>query len=69
MMASIPGGQKKWPNTIRGRHCILTSKEGTCGGGSSSYFARAEKKAEGLNETLGRSLAKKNVEISGYASS
>ena len=57
------------PNTIRGRHCIRTSKEGTCGGGSESYFARANGKAEGLNETLGKRLAKTNVEIFGYASS
>ena len=65
-MASIPGGKKTWANTIRGRHCIRTSKESNCGGGSKSYFARAEKKDEGLNETLGRRLAKKNVEIFGY---
>ena len=56
-------------NTIRGRRCIRTSKEGTCGGGSKSYFARAEKKAERQKETLGRRLAKKNVQIFGYASS
>ena len=56
-------------STIRGRHCIRTRKEGTCGGGSESYYARAEEKAEGLNETLGNRLAKKNVEMPGYASS
>ena len=57
------------PNTIRGRHCIRISKEGTCGAGSKSYFARTKKKAEGLKKTLGKRLAKKNVEIFGYASS
>ena len=47
---------------------MRTSKEGTCGGGSKSYFVRAKVKAEGLNETLGKRLAKKYVEIFGYAS-
>ena len=38
------------------------------GGVSESYFARAKVRAEGLNETLAKRLAKKNVEIFGYAS-
>ena len=48
---------------------MRTSKEGTRGGSSKSYFVRGKVKAEGLNETLGKRVAKKNVEIIGYASS
>ena len=46
---------------------MCTSKDGACGEGSKSYFVRAKVKAEGLNETLGKRLAKKYVEIFGYA--
>ena len=63
------GDQETWPNTIRGRHCMRTSKEGTCGGGSKSYFVRAKVKAKGLNETLRKRLPKKYVGIFNYASS
>ena len=48
---------------------MRTSKKGTCGAGSKSYFARAKVKAKGLNETLRKRLAKKYVEIFNYASS
>ena len=48
---------------------MRTSKEGTCGGGSKSYFVRAKVKANGLNETLRKRLPKKYVEIFNYASS
>ena len=48
---------------------MRTSKEGTCGGGSKSYFVRAKEKAKGLNETLRKRLPKKYVEICNYASS
>ena len=48
---------------------MRTSKEGTCGGGRKSYYVRAKVQAEGLNETLGKRLAKKYMEIFGYASS
>ena len=41
----LRGDQETWPNIIRGRHCMRTSKEGTCGGGSKSYFVRARVKA------------------------
>ena len=46
-----------------------TTKEGTCGGSSKSYFVRGKVKAKGLNETLRKRLAKKYVEIFNYASS
>ena len=46
-----------------------TTKEGTCGGSSKSYFVRGKVKANGLNETLRKRLAKKYVEIFNYASS
>ena len=48
---------------------MRTSKEGTCGGGRKSYYVRAKVQAEGLNETLAKRLAKKYIEIFGYASS
>ena len=48
---------------------MCTSKDAACGEGSKRYFVRAKVKAEGLNETLGKKLAKKYVEIFGYASS
>ena len=48
---------------------MRTSKEGTCGGGSKTYFVRAKVKAKGLNETLRKRLPKKYVEIFNYASS
>ena len=48
---------------------MRTSKEGTCGGGSKSYFVRAKVKAKGLNETLRKRLPKKYVEIFNYANS
>ena len=63
------GDKETWPNTIRGRHCMRTRKESTCGGGSKSYFVRDKVKAKSLNETLRKRLPKKYVEIFNYASS
>ena len=38
-----------------------------CGEGRECYYARTERKAEGLNRTLSNRLAKKKVEMLGYA--
>ena len=38
-----------------------------CGGGRECYYAGTERKAERLNGTLSNRLAKKKVEMLGYA--
>ena len=40
-----------------------------CGEGRECYYAGTERKAEGLNGTLSNRLAKKKVEMLGYATS
>ena len=40
-----------------------------CGEGRECYYAGTERKAEGLNRTLSNRLAKKKVEMLGYATS